>query len=57
MKMSADKFTVKFTNGFSAFYDGDGTWVLIDGTEEQNIVRVGYLDLMIKRYGLIRKEA
>ncbi len=48
---------INFTNGWSAEYDGDGKWLLLDDAEETNVVRVGYLEPMIQRYGLTRKGA
>lgn len=48
------KHIAYFTNGWTATYDGDGKWLLLDETPEQNIMGVGYLETMIKRHNLTR---
>lgn len=45
---------IKFTNGWFAEYAGDGKWVVIDNTEEQEVRGCSYLDSLVKKFGLKR---
>lgn len=47
---------IKFTNGWFAEYAGDGKWIVVDNTEEQNIQGCSYLDSLIKRFNLTRES-
>lgn len=49
---------IKYKGGKTAIYDGDGTWLLIDdATPDGDIIMVGYLVNIEKRFNLVRETA